>query len=593
MSEQTNPSRHHFAAGAAALRARNPGLARAHFLAAHTLSSPLVSGHALRGMAQAALMSDDGDRTLELLEVARQAYELAEASATVLADAADDDDDDDDDHEVATDEARTDGEAAADLAIDALEGRATCHVMEVDVHFQAGRYDAAQAALDAAYPLYRNIDGRRSQADLWSATARLAQHRQRWMTAGVAWQKVIAIAEEHRDPRMQCNGWLRLAEVRLRDAYLEGATSCLDKAEPTARDLDDPLLLGRLWSAHAALATKRAQHEAAWDMGLDALSHLEGAMDRRLLSTTRLRMAAIAEEARPAEVVPLLREVLDTERQHSHSDMLASVAHRAASFALGQRKFAEALLAARAEEGMAPAPHAARILQVRALLSLGEDIAAAWLAAYQARTVGDDYPAAVDLAKALGDRLPATDDDSFERVATEALPRRDNVVVRIARQRGMPLEAISTPRGIELVLDTLTTRQGAMAVASPEAAVPEAMALVWLDALDNEQVLELPVGVTTIGRGRTNAVQVAWDASVSRAHAAFERLGKTFTVRDLGSEHGTWVNGDRLGEDDVVVVAGDEVRIGQTPFRIEARKSLSVAAAVPAPTATATVAPPR
>jgi len=560
MSEQTNP-RQHFESGSSALRQRNAELARAHFLAAHTLASPLVSGHALRGMAQAALLEGDDDRTVQLLGVARGAYQLAEDTERVLN--GDD----------------------APLVVDAVEGRATCHVMEVDVHFQAGRYDAAQAALDAAYPLYRNITGRRSLADLWSATARLAQHRQRWTTAGVAWQKVIGIAEEHIDLEMQGHAWLRLAEVRLRDTDLDAMEECLDHAERIARDLDHALLLGRMWSARAALAAQRAEYEAAWDMGLDALAKLETGHDRRLLSSTRLRMAAIAEKARPAEVVPLLRDVLDVERSLPHSELLASVAHRAATFALASNKYPEALLAARAEEGLAITPHQARLLQVRALLAVGEDLAAAWLASYQARTVGEDFPAAIALAKGLGGRLPDDDDQSFERVATQALPRRDNVVVRIARQRGVPLEAISTARGIELVLDTLASKGGAMAVANPEATVLAVPTLVWSDALDQERSLELPVGITTIGRSRTNAVQVAWDSEVSRSHAAVERVGNTLTVRDLDSEHGTKVNGEPLAEERVVV-AGDEILVGSTPFVLEHRKSATATVAVAPPVAT-------
>mgnify|MGYP003881437269 CR=1 FL=1 len=554
-------SRQHFAQGTYALRRHNPELARAHFEAAHTLASPLVSGHALRGLAQAALQEDNGDESLALLAVARRAYALCEDSERVLHD------------------------EPTPLVDDALEGRATCWVMEVDVHIQAGRFERAQAALDTAYPLYRGLDGRRSQADLWSATARLSQHYKRWTTAGVAWQRVIRIAESHKDRFLEAGAWLRLAEVRLRDADLPALEDCLEKAEPLVIDLDEADLTARMHSARAALFAANAEYEAAWDAGLDALYALEKVDDHALLDTTRLRMAGIALRVRPAESVPLMREVLASQQERKSKVMLALLAHRAAEAAFEQHKFAEALLAARAEEGLGPQSHAARLLQVRSLMSLGEEEAAAWLAAYQARTVGDDYPAAVAMAEALGDRLPDDEEVSFERVATEALPRRDKVVTRVAKLRGVPLEILSSARGIELILDQLATHQGALAVVGPHAAVPENPVMVWTDGQGEERTLQLPEGITTVGRGRANGIRISWDEAMARAHFALHRKGKKVLIRDLGTETGTKVSniaikGERQLGPGEVIIAGD------TQFKLELRKTATAAAV----TATAAVA---
>jgi tetratricopeptide (TPR) repeat protein len=560
----TAPSKKHFAAGSAALRRREPELARAHFLAAHTLASPLVSGHALRGLAQAALQDGDGDRALELLEAARKAYQLAEELVPLVEGP----------------------EATGNL--DAREGQATCLVMAVDVHYHAGRFDQARASLDLAYPLYRSLDGRRSQADLWSATARLAQHDSRWAVAGSAWQKVIRIAESHRDTPLQALAWLRLAEVRLRDADLDAAESCVDKADPIARDLEDHALLGRMWSARAAIAYQRSDVEAAWDMGLDAVFHLEKSHDKRQLNLARLRLAQFATKTRPSEAIPTLREVLDAERSDAKSPLLATVAQRAADLALQQQAFGHALLAARAEEGLAPKPQAARQRQIRALLALEEDDAAAWLAAYEARRVGDDFPAAVAMAESLGKRLPSDAETSYETLATEAMPRRDQVVVRIARQRGIPLEHLSTARGIEMVLDTLGRNAGTLAVASPEAQVASTPVLVWEDALGQEQVYELPVGVTTIGRGRSNAIQIAWDSEISRAHASVVRIGHTLRLQDLESEKGTFVGTEQVSHH--ALAEGDTFQLGSTFFRLEQRKSAVAAVVAKALSGTAAVA---
>ncbi|CAN5388615.1 hypothetical protein BH09ACT10_BH09ACT10_05660 [soil metagenome] len=55
------------------------------------------------------------------------------------------------------------------------------------------------------------------------------------------------------------------------------------------------------------------------------------------------------------------------------------------------------------------------------------------------------------------------------------------------------------------------------------------------------------------------------DITVSRRHAAFRRTGGGFTVVDLGSLNGTYVNRDRI-ENDVALTGGDEVQIGK--FRL-------------------------
>ena len=54
------------------------------------------------------------------------------------------------------------------------------------------------------------------------------------------------------------------------------------------------------------------------------------------------------------------------------------------------------------------------------------------------------------------------------------------------------------------------------------------------------------------------------DVTVSRRHAEFHRSGTSFTVSDVGSLNGTYVNRDRI--DRVQLNDGDEVQIGK--FRL-------------------------
>lgn len=71
--------------------------------------------------------------------------------------------------------------------------------------------------------------------------------------------------------------------------------------------------------------------------------------------------------------------------------------------------------------------------------------------------------------------------------------------------------------------------------------------------------------------GRTSSAD--WtipDMTVSRTHAAVEAHGGGWLVRDLGSRHGTWVNGVRLGEGEVMPLrGGDEVRFGRWACRCQ------------------------
>lgn len=69
--------------------------------------------------------------------------------------------------------------------------------------------------------------------------------------------------------------------------------------------------------------------------------------------------------------------------------------------------------------------------------------------------------------------------------------------------------------------------------------------------------------VVTAGRHPDSEIFLD-DVTVSRRHAEFHRQGETFTVSDVGSLNGTYVNRDRI--DRVQLSDGDEVQIGK--FRL-------------------------
>jgi FHA domain len=69
--------------------------------------------------------------------------------------------------------------------------------------------------------------------------------------------------------------------------------------------------------------------------------------------------------------------------------------------------------------------------------------------------------------------------------------------------------------------------------------------------------------VTTSGRHPDSDIFLD-DVTVSRRHAEFHRESGIFTVRDVGSLNGTYVNRERIEE--VPLYGGDEVQIGK--FRL-------------------------
>jgi pSer/pThr/pTyr-binding forkhead associated (FHA) protein len=70
----------------------------------------------------------------------------------------------------------------------------------------------------------------------------------------------------------------------------------------------------------------------------------------------------------------------------------------------------------------------------------------------------------------------------------------------------------------------------------------------------------LDADVVTAGRHPDSEIFLD-DVTVSRRHADFHRSGDTFTVTDVGSLNGTYVNRDRI--DRVQLTDGDEVQIGK------------------------------
>lgn len=72
---------------------------------------------------------------------------------------------------------------------------------------------------------------------------------------------------------------------------------------------------------------------------------------------------------------------------------------------------------------------------------------------------------------------------------------------------------------------------------------------------------ELEADMLTIGRDSANGIQLH-DTEVSRRHAELRRTGATFTLTDLASSNGTYVNGEKITVRELA--NGDELQLGGT-----------------------------
>jgi pSer/pThr/pTyr-binding forkhead associated (FHA) protein len=80
-------------------------------------------------------------------------------------------------------------------------------------------------------------------------------------------------------------------------------------------------------------------------------------------------------------------------------------------------------------------------------------------------------------------------------------------------------------------------------------------------------VFRLPDGAGVVGRGRGNTLRVP-SAEVSRQHCELRQDDGLLTVEDLGSVNGTFLNGARVTEPQVVR-PGDRLQVGPVTFVVE------------------------
>ena len=93
-----------------------------------------------------------------------------------------------------------------------------------------------------------------------------------------------------------------------------------------------------------------------------------------------------------------------------------------------------------------------------------------------------------------------------------------------------------------------------------EGFIPRAALLVQ-GGPDDGNSIPLAEGSTVIGRSKLNDITVD-EPGISRQHAVINGGSKGFTIADLGSRNGTFVNGERIGQEPRELLLYDRIELG-------------------------------
>ncbi len=107
-----------------------------------------------------------------------------------------------------------------------------------------------------------------------------------------------------------------------------------------------------------------------------------------------------------------------------------------------------------------------------------------------------------------------------------------------------------------------------------------------LTSVDGTQTIQLRDGKPLlVGRSPSSDIPII-DPTISRRHAELQSTDGGFTIRDLGSSNGTFVNGSRIQSGNAA--AGDLISFGKVGFRLHEMTPSSGVTAMPAATGHAT-----
>lgn len=152
------------------------------------------------------------------------------------------------------------------------------------------------------------------------------------------------------------------------------------------------------------------------------------------------------------------------------------------------------------------------------------------------------------------------------RIETAALSEGDRIKISDYELSFHLKRASAGPRGGVLRQNGQPGRDGAAAYSAQASISPQARRTATPCLVDaNGRRYELrSQAPTTLGRAVDNDIVVG-DASVSRRHATIVPQNGGFALRDLSSQNGTFVRGQRI-DGSRQLADGDDVRLGDAPF---------------------------
>jgi hypothetical protein len=146
----------------------------------------------------------------------------------------------------------------------------------------------------------------------------------------------------------------------------------------------------------------------------------------------------------------------------------------------------------------------------------------------------------------------------------ETLPAgRKRRVTSVQRPEGLPPRKSTIPAA-DLLRKTLPGL-----APEPPAPQPGILTLRIDSGPHAAQTVTLRRMPASIGRGAGAVVRLDEDLGVSRRHAEFYLQAGTLRIRDLGSTHGTLVNGFSIS--DKGLEPGDRIRVGMTEMILEGK----------------------
>jgi pSer/pThr/pTyr-binding forkhead associated (FHA) protein len=94
------------------------------------------------------------------------------------------------------------------------------------------------------------------------------------------------------------------------------------------------------------------------------------------------------------------------------------------------------------------------------------------------------------------------------------------------------------------------------------------MALLSYRTENRQHEVPLTEDDVTIGRSSICTIRLTHDSEISRVHCSVQRRPDgSYAVIDAASKNGTFLNGQRLLNEEVELTDGDRIRVGQTVIR--------------------------